>query len=55
MKRTNSKLTFQKKTFRVLDPREVARIKGGNGEGQMEIDGDGDMVLSGELAPNTVN
>jgi hypothetical protein len=52
MKRTNSKLTFQKKTFRVLDPREVARIKGGNGEGQMEIDGD--MVLGGELAPNTV-
>ncbi len=29
MKRTSNKLTFQKKAFRVLDPRELARIKGG--------------------------
>ena len=48
MKQTNQKLRFQKKTFRVLDPRELARIKGGDGEGQMELDGD--MVLGGELA-----
>ena len=47
MKRTNQKLTFQKKAFRVLDPREVARIKGGNGE--PEVPAPGEMELRGEL------
>ena len=47
MKRTNKKLSFQKKEFRVLDPRELARIKGGNGE--MELTGE--MELRGEPQP----
>jgi hypothetical protein len=46
MNRTNQNLTFHKKEFRVLDPRELARIKGGNGEGE-------EMDLPGEREPNT--
>lgn len=53
MKRTDKKLTFQKKEFRVLDSRELARIHGGNeekdGNGEMVLDGE--MVLTGELVP----
>jgi hypothetical protein len=48
MKR-NQKLTFQKKEFRILDPRALARIKGGDGEKEMVLDGS--MELHGELAP----
>jgi len=39
MKRTNQKLTFQKKEFRILDPHELTRVKGGDGE--MVLDGSG--------------
>jgi hypothetical protein len=49
MKRTNQKLTFHKKQFRVLDPRELARIKGGDKEMEMG----GEMDLAGEREPNT--
>ncbi|HSK05826.1 MAG TPA: hypothetical protein VK932_31480 [Kofleriaceae bacterium] len=52
MKRTSQKLTFHKKQFRVLDPRELARIKGGNGEGK-EMEMGGEMELPGEREPNT--
>jgi natural product precursor len=37
MKKTNQKLTFHKKEIRVLDQRELTRIKGGNAE--MDIEG----------------
>ena len=39
------KLTFKKTEFRVLDPRELGRIKGGNGEMILN----GEMVLVGQL------
>jgi hypothetical protein len=53
MRRTNQKLTFQKREFRVLEPRELARIHGGNGEkdGKGEMELDGEMVLTGEMVP----
>jgi hypothetical protein len=48
MKR-NQKLTFQKKEFRILDPRALSRIKGGDGE-KKEMELDGSMELHGELS-----